>query len=212
MKIGILGSGDVGQALAKAFKTEGHQVQLATRDLRSDKARAIKQVLDIEVKSFADLAEWCEVAVLCVLWSALDDVLSRLTPQSLKDKIVIDVTNPLDFSAGMPPRLSVGTSDSAGEILQQKLPDAKVVKALNSVGNQHMYKPKFGKITPTMFYCGNDKGAKEVVHTILLSFGWKPVDIGDISGSRELEPLCILWVKYAMQTGKSNHVITVIEK
>ncbi len=209
MKVAILGSGDVGQALAKAFKSEGHDVQLATRDVKSDKAKAIRDVQGIQVRPFAEVAEWCELAVLCVLYTALDDVVSQIRDH-LKDKVVIDVTNPLDLSAGMPPSLLIGTNDSAGEEVQRKLPQAKVVKALNSVGNGHMYKPSFGEVTPTMFYCGNDKGAKEVVHTILLSFGWQPVDIGDITGSRELEPLCILWVKYGMATNTWNHAFTML--
>ena len=209
MKVAILGSGDVGQALAKAFKSEGHEVQLATRDIKSDKAKAIRDVQGIEVRTFSEVAEWCELAVLCVLYTALDDVVSQIRDH-LKDKVVIDVTNPLDLSAGMPPSLLIGTNDSAGEEVQSKLPQAKVVKALNSVGNGHMYKPQFGDVTPTMFYCGNDKGAKEVVHTILLSFGWSPVDIGDITGSRELEPLCILWVKYGMATNTWNHAFTML--
>lgn len=209
MKVAILGSGDVGQALAKAFKSEGHEVQLATRDIKSDKAKAIRDVQGIQVRTFAEVAEWCELAVLCVLYTALDDVVSQIRDH-LKDKVVIDVTNPLDLSAGMPPSLLIGTNDSAGEEVQRKLPQAKVVKALNSVGNGHMYKPQFGDVTPTMFYCGNDKGAKEVVHTILLSFGWSPVDIGDITGSRELEPLCILWVKYGVATNTWNHAFTML--
>ncbi len=212
MKVAILGSGDVGQALAKAFKSEGHEVQLATRDTKSDKAKSIKDELGIEVHSFAQVAEWCELVVLCVLYTALEDVVSQIRDH-LKNKVVIDVTNPLDLSSGMPPSLLIGTNDSAGEEVQRKLPQAKVVKALNSVGNGHMYKPQFdnvGDITPTMFYCGNDKGAKEIVHTILLSFGWSPVDIGDITGSRELEPLCILWVKYGMATNTWNHAFTML--
>jgi len=209
MKVAIFGSGDVGQALAKAFKSEGHEVQLATRDIKSDKAKAIRDVQGIQVRTFAEVAEWCELAVLCVLYTALDDVVAEVRDH-LKDKVVIDVTNPLDLSAGMPPSLLIGTNDSAGEEVQRKLPEAKVVKALNSVGNGHMYKPRFGDIVPTMFYCGNDKGAKEVVHTILLSFGWQPVDIGDITGSRELEPLCILWVKYGMVTNTWNHAFTML--
>lgn len=209
MKVAILGSGDVGQALAKAFKSEGHEVQLATRDVKSDKAKAIRDVQGIEVRTFAEAAEWCELAVLCVLYTALDDVVAEIKDH-LKDKVVIDVTNPLDLSSGMPPSLLIGTNDSAGEEVQRKLPEAKVVKALNSVGNGHMYKPRFGDIVPTMFYCGNDRGAKEVVHTILLSFGWQPVDIGDITGSRELEPLCILWVKYGMVTNTWNHAFTML--
>jgi predicted dinucleotide-binding enzyme len=212
MKVGILGSGDVGQALANAFKSEGHEVMMATRDPKSKKALSIKKQLNIEIGDFATTAKFAELAVLCIIWTATEQVISLIEPKNLEDKVVIDVTNPLDFSAGMPPSLLIGTTDSAGEQVQKWLKKSKVVKALNTVGNAHMYKPSFGKTIPTMFYCGDDAGAKEVVHTILLSFGWQPVDIGGITGARELEPLCVLWVKYGISTGQWNHVFTVLEK
>lgn len=212
MNIGILGSGEVGQALAKAFKDEGHRVMIATRNPKGEKAKDLESRLDIRVGSFFATAEYGEVVVLCTLWTATKEAIALADRKNLDNKIVIDVTNPLDFSAGMPPTLLLGTSDSGGEQVQRWLKDSKVVKALNIVGNAHMYKPSFGKITPTMFYCGNDKGAKEIVHTILLSFGWRPVDIGDITGSRELEPMCVLWVKYGIATGDWNHVLSVLEK
>lgn len=212
MKIGILGSGDVGCALAKAFRDEGHEVMIATRDPKGDKAKDLKSKLDVRVGSFFATAEYGEIAVLCTLWTATEEAIALADRKNLDNKIVVDVTNPLDFSAGMPPTLLLGTNDSGGEQVQRWLKDSKVVKALNIVGNAQMYKPSFGNITPTMFYCGNDKGAKEIVHTILLSFGWRPVDIGDIKGARELEPMCVLWVKYGIATGGWNHVLSVLEK
>lgn len=212
MKIGILGSGDVGQALAVAFKSEGHEVMLATRSPKTKKALAIKKELNIEIGDFATTAQFAELAVLCTLWTATEQAIALIDPKNLEGKVVIDVTNPLDFSQGMPPSLLIGTTDSAGEQVQRWLKKSKVVKAFNSVGNAHMYKPQFGKLTPTMLYCGDDAGAKEIVHTILLSFGWRPIDIGNLTGARELEPLCVLWVKYGISTGQWNHVITVEEK
>lgn len=210
MKIGILGSGDVGRALARAFKSEGHEVMLATRDPKSKKAVEIKRDINVEVLDFAAVAKWCELAVLATLWTATENVIELIDPQNLAGKTVIDVTNPLDFSAGMPPKLLLGTNDSGGEQVQRWLKKSKVVKTLNIVGNANMYKPKPGKLVPTMFYCGNDKGAKEIIHTVLLSFGWQPVDIGDIEGARELEPMCVLWVKYGIATGEWDHVLTMI--
>ncbi len=212
MKIGILGSGDVGQALAKAFVGEGHEVMLATRDPKSHKATNIKQELKVAIGDFASTAKFAELAVLCTLWTATEQAIELIDPTNLAGKTVIDVTNPLDFTAGMPPTLMLGTTDSGGEQVQRWLKKSKVVKALNIVGNAHMYKPDFGDSIPTMLYCGNDSGAKEIVHTLLLSFGWQPADIGDISGARELEPMCVLWVKYGMATGRWNHVFTVLEK
>ncbi len=211
MKVGILGSGDVGKAMAVAFKTEGHEVMIATRDPKSPKASELAK-LGIKVGTFAQTAQYCELAVLCTLWTGTQAAIELTMPKNLKDKVVIDVTNPLDISAGMPPRLALGTTDSGGEQIQRWLPDSKVVKAFNIVGNAHMYKPSFGDQTPTMFYCGNDDGAKEVVKSILLSFGWEPFDIGDITGSRELEPMCILWVKVGLQSGNWDNVFALITK
>ncbi len=211
MKIGILGSGDVGKALAKAFSSEGHEVMIATRKPDSEKATALSD-LNVKVGNFTETAKFCELAVLCTLWTGTEEAISLINPNNLVDKIVIDVTNPLDFSAGMPPKLLLGKDNSGGEQIQKWLPKSKVVKAFNTVGNEHMYKPSFGTQTPTMFYCGNDMGAKEVVKTILLQFGWEPLDIGDITGARELEVMCILWVKIGSQTGNWNNAFKVLTK
>lgn len=212
MKIGILGSGDVGQALARAFNSEGHEVMLGTREVNSNKAKVLKQNTKVNIGDFNQTAKFAEAAVLATLWTGTENAIKLAGPNNLIDKIVIDVTNPLDFSGGMPPKLALGRDDSGGEQVQRWLPDSRVVKAFNIVGNQYMYKPDFGDQTPSMFYCGNDASAKEVVKTILLSFGWDPIDIGDITGARELEPLCILWVKYGMISGRWDHAYKLLRK
>lgn len=211
MKVGILGSGDVGKVLAGAFKNEGHKVMIATRDIKSAKAAELVE-LGLKVGTFAQVAKFCELAVLCTLWEGAENAIKLAGPANLEDKIVIDATNPLDFSAGMPPVLVKGRTDSGGEQIQRWLKKSKVVKAFNIVGNAHMYKPQLSETLPTMFFCGNDAGAKEVVKTILLEFGWQPLDIGDITGSRELEPLCILWVKIGMKTNSWDHAFNLISK
>lgn len=210
MKIGILGSGDVGKALARGFASEGHEVMIATRDPKSQKAQEIKEDLGVEIGSFATVAEFAELAILATLWLGTEQAIKLADPQNLKNKVVIDVTNPLDISGGMPPRLALGTTDSGGEQVQRWLKDSRVVKAFNTVGNAQMYKPSLGDTKPTMFYCGNDESGKEVVKTILLSFGWEPADIGDITGARELEPLCILWVKYGLIHNSWNHTFKLL--
>lgn len=211
MKVGILGSGDVGKTLARGFASEGHEVMVATRDAKSQKAQSLSKELGVAVGSFVEVAKFAELAVLATLWTGTGSAIKLTDSQSLKDKVVIDVTNPLDFSAGMPPKLVLGTTDSGGEQVQRWLPDSRVVKAFNIVGNQCMYKPDFGSQKPTMFYCGNDDSAKEVVRTILLSFGWEPADIGDMAGARELEPLCILWVKYGLLHNSWNHTFKLFK-
>jgi predicted dinucleotide-binding enzyme len=128
-------------------------------------------------------------------------------------KILIDVTNPLDFSTGMPPRLALGHTDSAGENIQRMLPDSKVVKAFNTVGNPHMIHPDFPGGKPTMFICGDNDVAKNVIkNDILTKFGWETVDIGGIEGSRVLEPLALLWITHYFRTGNGNHAFKLLQK
>ncbi len=210
MKVGILGSGDVGQALAKGFVASGYDVMIATRNPNSSKAKDLQQNLGLSVGTFEQTAEFAELIVLCTLWSATKNAIALAGPKNLVKKIVIDTTNPLTPSSDSLPELTIGHTSSAGEQNQALLKDSYVVKAFNIVGNQLMYKPKCNNITPTMFYCGNDAKAKKVVAKILVDFGWDPVDIGDITGSRELEPLCILWVKYGALSGYWDHVFALI--
>lgn len=211
MKVGILGSGDVGKVLANAFKSEGHEVMIATRDTKCAKAAELIES-GLKVGTFAEVAKFCELAVLCTLWDGTENAIKLAGPNNLADKVVIDTTNPLDFSAGMPPKLAIGRTNSGGEQVQRWLKQSKVVKAFNIVGNAYMYKPSLNDTQPTMFYCGNDSGAKEIVKTVLLEFGWDSLDIGDITDSRELEPMCILWVKIGMQTDSWDHAFKLLTK
>jgi 8-hydroxy-5-deazaflavin:NADPH oxidoreductase len=146
------------------------------------------------------------------LWSATQDVIKLANPKSFSGKVVIDVTNPLDFSKGMPPTLSIGHTDSGGETIQRSLPDAKVVKAFNIVGNPHMFRPDFPGGPPTMFICGNYVEAKKLVAKILSEFGWETIDIGGIEVSRLLEPLALLWIIYYFKTNTSNHAFKLLRK
>ena len=126
--------------------------------------------------------------------------------------MVIDATNPLDFSGGMPPKLFVGHTDSLGERVQRWLPGAKVVKAFNTVGNAFFVHPDLPGGPPDMFIAGNDADAKQTVTGILKDFGWPTIDVGGIEGARLLEPLCILWVGYGIRTGTWNHAFKLLRK
>jgi predicted dinucleotide-binding enzyme len=123
----------------------------------------------------------------------------------------MDVTNPLDFSS-TPPKLAIGHTDSAGETVQRLLPDARVVKAFNTVGNPLMLHPDFAGGRPTMFVCGNDDGAKDLVRDIAFSLGWETLDVGGIEGSRLLEPLAMLWVVHYFRTKNGNHAFKLLRK
>lgn len=211
MKIGIIGSGDVGKKLGDSFVDLGHSVKIGTRDTGKLTEWMSRHSDNASVGSFADAAKFGEIIVVATSWAGTQSAIEMAGQENLAGKVVIDVTNPLDFSV-MPPKLSVGHTDSAGEIVQRLLPRAMVVKAFNIVGNPHMYKPNFSEGRPTMFICGNDDAAKKIVTDILTAFGWESVDIGSIEGSRLLEPLAMLWIVYYFRTNTGNHAFKLLHK
>jgi 8-hydroxy-5-deazaflavin:NADPH oxidoreductase len=213
-KIGILGSGGVGQSLGTGFATLGNPVKIGSRDAKNEKLQpwVAKTGANASQGTFADAAQFGEVLLLATKWQATQAAIEMAGRQNFKGKIVIDVTNPLKMENDRPVGLALGITDSGGEQVQRWLPDAKVVKAFNIVGNAHMFKPDFPGGPPDMFFCGNDEGAKGTVGAILKDFGWNPVDIGGIDGSRWLEPMCWLWVIYGLKTGTWNHAFTLLKK
>lgn len=214
MKVGVLGTGDVGRVLASGFIMHGHEVKIGSREPDSDKLKEWKanNGPSASTGSFADAAKFGEVVVLATLWSGTQDALTLAGPGNLKGKVVIDATNPLVFAENGPPSLALGWKDSGGEQVQRWLPGAHVVKAFNIVGNQHMVNPEFPCGPPTMFIAGDDEKAKGTVTDILRSFGWEVSDIGGIEGARVLEPMCILWVVYAMRNRSRNHAFKMLHK
>lgn len=214
MKIGILGTGDVGQALGRGFAALGHDVKMGTRDPKSEKIAAWVAKAGARASSgtFAEAAAFGDVLVIATLWSGTENALRLAGPERFANKVVIDATNPLVFEPGLPPALALGHTDSGGEQVQRWLPGARVVKCFNIAGHAHMVQPRFPGGPPDMFICGNDQAAKTTVTRILKDFGWPATDIGGIEGARELEPLCILWVKIAMRTGGWNHAFKLLRK
>jgi 8-hydroxy-5-deazaflavin:NADPH oxidoreductase len=216
MKVGIIGSGEVGRKLADGFIELGHQVKLGSRDPKQSKITDWINKHDKEKASsgtFAETASFGELVVLATLWEGTAEAIQLSNPKNLAEKIVIDVTNPLDFSKGMPPSLALGHTDSGGETIQRMLPNSKVVKAFNIVGNPHMVNPDFPGGKPTMFICGNDEVSKKIVTDEILSkFGWETIDIGAIEGSRTLEPLALLWILQYFRSGNGNHAFKLLLK
>jgi predicted dinucleotide-binding enzyme len=160
----------------------------------------------IELGTFAQAAAFGGLLVLAVLGDAAEQAIADAGPENFRDKVVIDAMNPLDFSAGFPPKLSISGEDSLGETVQRALPEAKVVKAFNTIGNPYFVDPVFSDGSPTMLIAGNDEDAKRTVGDVLADFGWSdPVDIGGIEGSRELEAICIVWVKIGGARGSWDH-------
>jgi predicted dinucleotide-binding enzyme len=214
MRIGILGTGDVGRALGTGFISRGHQVRLGGRDAKNEKAHAwvAKHGSNASAGSFRDAAEFGELVVLATLWTGTENALRLADPKHCVGKVVIDVTNPLLFAPGELPRLALGHTDSGGEQVQRWLPGARVVKAFNIVGNAHMVDPDFPGGPPDMFICGDDPEANATVAGICASFGWPAIDIGGLSGARVLEPMCILWVMYGIRAGSWNHAFKLLRK
>jgi predicted dinucleotide-binding enzyme len=202
MKIGVLGTGDVGTTLGAAFATLGHDVRMGSRDASNSRALAWAEETGARasVGTFAEAAEFGDIVVLATLGVANGDVLAMAGPARFGGKVVIDATNPLDFSKGVPPTLAVSGDDSGGEEVQRLLPDAQVVKAFNTVGHAHMFRPDFPGGPPDMFICGDDAEAKKTVTGILEDFGWGIVDVGGIESSRYLEAMCLVWVLTAFAT------------
>jgi 8-hydroxy-5-deazaflavin:NADPH oxidoreductase len=218
MRIGILGSGDVGRRLGDGLIELGHSIKIGSRDPnKKDIVQWINNHGGEERKgssgTFTEAASFAELIVLATLWDGTLNAIKMADPKNFDGKVVVDVTNPLDFSKGMPPRLAVGHTDSGGETIQRMLSESKVVKAFNIVGNPHMVHPNFPGGPPTMFICGNDEESKKIVtDKILTPFGWETVDIGGIEGSRLLEPLAMLWMIYYFKTSTGNHAFKLLRK
>src|SRR5947209_17907311 len=159
MKIGILGSGDVGRRLADGFIELGHTVKIGSRDPHQEK---ITEWMAKRDKTKVSSGTFAEAASFTTLWAGTADAIKMADPKNFAGKVVIDVTNPLDFSKGMPPTLAKGHADSAGETVQRMLSHSKVVKAF-TVGNPHFIHPDFPRGPPTMFIFGNDGQAKKTV-------------------------------------------------
>jgi predicted dinucleotide-binding enzyme len=200
MNVAILGTGMVGQHLARGFVGLGHQVLVGTRDPAGESARKALEAIGpgARAASFAAAAAACDFAVLATLWSGTESAIRLAGAANLAGKLLIDATNPLDFSNG--PALALGHSTSAGEIIQGWLPQTRVVKAFNTVTASLMVNPKLAGGPPTMFIAGNDAAAKQQVSQLLAQFGWEPIDIGGIDGARLLEPLAMLYIRYALRS------------
>lgn len=210
MKIGILGSGEVGQALGKGFIDCRYELMISSRNANNEKLKSWATTLGktSSIGSFSQAAAFGDLIVLATLGSGAEEAVRLAGPSNFNGKILIDATNPLDLSKGMPPGLFIGTTDSLGERIQRKLPAAKVVKCFNTVPNTQMINP-----TPKdamMLICGNDSMAKEQVVNILKEFGWKgAIDIGAIDGARWLEALTALWVRVGTALNTWDHIFSV---
>jgi predicted dinucleotide-binding enzyme len=201
MRIGILGSGVVGQSLARGLARHGHDVRIGTRK---------DAVEDFPVGSPADVVESADLVFLAVLGTAAVEVASGVAEQ-LRGKVLVDTTNPLDFSSGRP-GLFVGHTDSLGERVQRAVPEAHVVKAYNTTGNTLFVDPDLPDGPPSMFIGGESAEAKAAVSALLEATGWDVVDLGGIDASRYLEPMCITWVLHGLHAGTWEHAFRLLRR
>lgn len=213
MQVAILGTGTVGQHLARGFIGLGHQVIVGTRDPSGESAKKALAAIGpgARAATFADAAKAADFAVLATSWDGTESAVKLAGAANLAGKLVIDATNPLALGAAGP-SLAVGHTTSAAEMIQAWLPQAKVVKAFNIVTATHMVHPKLAGGPPTMFIAGNDAEAKQQVLDILARFGWESIDIGALDGARLLESLAMLWIRYAFQNAHWTHAFKLLGK
>jgi predicted dinucleotide-binding enzyme len=222
MNIAVLGSGMVGRTLAAAFAHAGHEVAMGTRDVGQLLERDaggqpfsawFEEHERVTPLPFAEAAGVGELVVNATAGAVSLEALHAAGATALDGKILLDVANPLDFSGGMPPTLTVANTDSLGEQIQRAFPEARVVKALNTVTAALMVQPELlGHAQHDLFVCGNDAGAKaEIVALLREEFGWRTVhDLGDISAARGTEMYLILWVRLMGVHGGPNFNVRVV--
>jgi 8-hydroxy-5-deazaflavin:NADPH oxidoreductase len=199
MKIAVLGTGGVGRTIGSRLVTVGHEVRLGSRSAQKPEAIAWTQVSGPRASNgtYEDAAAFGELVFNCTSGTASVDALRAAGLRNLAGKILIDVSNPLDFSQGMPPTLAISGRDSLGETIQREFPETRVVKALNTVNMNLMVDPGRVKGDHELLIAGNDAAAKEEVKRFLGEwFGWKGfVDLGDITGARACEAWLMVWIR-----------------
>lgn len=200
MNIAILGTGMVGSAIGGKLLQLGHKVKMGSRAANNEKAAAWVKAggADASQGTFADAAAFGEILFNCTSGGGALEALKAAGADNLKGKLLIDVSNPLDFSKGMPPSLSVCNTDSLAERIQKAFPEAKVVKSLNTTNAMLMVNPaQLAGGDHTMFLCGNDAEAKAKTTDILKNwFGWKDIlDLGDLTAARGQEMILPIWLR-----------------
>ena len=213
MKLGILGSGIVGRTLGAGFAEKGHDIVLGTRDpKREDLSRwSAGCGARLRVGPFADAARHGEMLVLAVAWQGADSALQLAGHRRLADKDLVDVTNPLDFSSGLPPRLDIGHTDSGAEQIQRWAPGARVVKAFNTVVARQMVAPRVSGGSPILFVAGDDEGAKARTMRLAAELGWQGEDVGPLHRARLLEPMALFVLCRVLATGRDDFILGITD-
>jgi 8-hydroxy-5-deazaflavin:NADPH oxidoreductase len=214
MKIGVLGTGMVGATIATKLIELGQEVMMGSRNAGSEKAVTWAQAKGANASqgAYAQAARFGEILFNCTQGTTSVEALQSSGADNLKGKILIDVANPLDFSHGAPPTLSICNTDSLGEQIQRTFPEAKVVKALNTVNCEVMVNPALVPGDHDIFVCGNDVDAKARVAELLKQwFGWRSViDLGDISAARATEQMMPIWLRLYGVLGAPHFNVRVV--
>lgn len=204
MRIGILGTGIVGSTLGQHLTGKGHKIMTGSRTAKQGNS----------IKSFEEAAAFGNLLFNCTRGIASLEAIQMAGIENFKYKILIDIANPVDFSVGMPPRLTICNDHSLGEEIQKLLPKAKVVKALNTVNADIMVNPQIinqGK--HDLFICGNDDDAKRTVTEFLIKeLGWyreNIIDLGDIVHARTTEAMFLFSISLAMKYGSFHNNIKI---
>jgi len=214
MKIGVLGTGMVGATIATKLIALGNEVMLGSRNPDNEKAVAWAQANGVKASqgSYAEAARFGEILFNCTQGTASIEALQSAGADNLNGKILIDVANPLDFSRGAPPTLSICNTDSLGELIQRTFPEAKVVKTLNTVNCEVMVNPALVPGDHDIFVCANDADARARVAELLKQwFGWRSViDLGDISAARATEQMMPIWLRLYGALGALHFNVRVV--
>jgi predicted dinucleotide-binding enzyme len=217
MNIAILGTGIVGNTLGSKLTQSGHQVRMGSRNANNEKAVAWAQKAGAHAShsTYAEAAAFAEVVFNCTAGGGSLDALALAGASNLAGKILIDVANPLDFSKGMPPTLTVCNDDSLGERIQRAYPDTRVVKTLNTVTAAIMVEPALVPGDHNLFVCGNDAESKRQVRQWLTEWlGWSAdniVDLGDITTARGTEMYLALWIRMFAAMGSPIFNIRIVK-
>lgn len=213
-KVGILGSGMVGQTLAKGFLKHGYSVMVGTRNIAKLADWDIAERDHLKIGSFSETAAFGDILVLAVKGKVAIEALNLAGSANLSGKIIIDATNPIDDTAAPENgvlRFYTSLNRSFMEELQQAFPQAHFVKAFNSIGSAFMVNPAF-ESTPTMFICGNNEPAKKEVGEIVRQFGFEVEDMGMAEAARAIEPLCMLWCIPGFRENRWMHAFKLLKK
>jgi 8-hydroxy-5-deazaflavin:NADPH oxidoreductase len=213
-KVGIIGSGIVGQTLANGFLKHGYEVALGTNNPSKHQELKTKTNEKAKVGSFEEAAKFGEIVVLAVKGTAAETAMKTAGIANLTGKTVIDTTNPI---ADAPPVNGVlqyftSVNESLMERLQKLAPEARFVKSFSCVGNAFMVNPDFDGVRPTMFICGNHEEAKREVTAILDQFGFDVADMGAVEGARAIEPLCMLWCIPGFRSNSWTHAFKLLKR